>query len=74
MLNWIGGTALHHAPQAARTDGNLFEPSGNHAIDGGFRRKAQPANALWLGLAALAAAATAFWWTRARHRVPSPFS
>ncbi|MDQ0568887.1 short-subunit dehydrogenase [Variovorax paradoxus] len=58
-LGWVGGAAMRHAAPADRTDGNLFEPSRGCAIDGGFRQKARSADALWLGLGALAGVAVA---------------
>jgi isocitrate/isopropylmalate dehydrogenase len=61
VLGCAGAVAMRRAAPAGHTDGNLFEPSRGCAIDGGFRHKAQPAGALWLGLGALAAVAGAVY-------------
>jgi short-subunit dehydrogenase len=55
VLGWVGGAAMRRAAPAARSDGNLFEPSRGCAIDGGFRKNTRANEALWLGLGALAA-------------------
>ncbi|WPG40182.1 SDR family oxidoreductase [Variovorax sp. EBFNA2] len=67
LLGRVGSAAMRRAPPAERSDGNLFEPSRGCAIDGGFRKRAGPARALWLGLGALGAvAATGYVLRHAR--------
>ena len=61
VLGWVGDAAMRRAAPAARSHGNLIEPSRDCAIDGGFRseKKTKHADAVWLGLGVLAAV-TAF--------------
>lgn len=70
-MKWLTDKALQRARPAARTDGNLFEPSRGTGIDGGFRstRPFHPA-AVALGAAAagLGALALAGAWVRGRRR------
>lgn len=54
------GAALARARRAPITDGNLFEPSPSHAIDGGYRRAARPF-VVGVGLTAFAAFAAVGW-------------
>lgn len=54
-MRWLTQTLQRRARPAAPTDGNLFDPSQGHAIDGGFRAPSKPAaKATTLGLAGAA--------------------
>jgi len=61
---WLMDASLARAAPAAQGDGNLFEASAGHAVDGGFRRPV-PATALAIGALALGAAVML---ARARRR------
>ncbi len=54
--------ALSRADQGVDTEGNLFRPSRNHSVDGGYRRKTR--TAMMLGVAALSLTGLAWLGTR----------
>jgi len=61
--------ALRHADAVPMTDGNLFEPSKGHAIDGGMRTANQTFSAVTAGvgaLVALTAVGLGVLWSRSR--------
>lgn len=59
--------ALGRAQAAPRTDGNLFEPSRGHAIDGGYRN--EPARkAPMAALALLGTVGLGLWWATRTQR------
>lgn len=70
-MKWLTDKSLQRARPAARSDGNLFEPSRGTAIDGGFRstKPLHPA-AVAVGAAAagLGALALAGAWARLRRQ------
>lgn len=58
--------ALARADRANDSDGNLFRPARNHAVDGGYRR--QRPQAMMIGAAAAVGLAGALWLgMRGRH-------
>jgi short-subunit dehydrogenase len=60
------GLALTRAKPVAESDGNLFTPSQNHDVDGGYHRKGPPG--LMLGMAALGLAGALWLGMRAARR------
>jgi NAD(P)-dependent dehydrogenase (short-subunit alcohol dehydrogenase family) len=70
FMNRIAGSALRRSPAVETGDGNLFTPSRNTAIDGGYR-KPLPRGALAIaGTAALVGLGMAWWWHAGRQRTP----
>ncbi|QNP47538.1 SDR family oxidoreductase [Diaphorobacter aerolatus] len=63
---WLGARTLNHGQSAPLSDGNLYEPSGDAAIDGGIRSaRAEAATAaVVLGTIGLALG----WWVGRRSR------
>jgi NAD(P)-dependent dehydrogenase (short-subunit alcohol dehydrogenase family) len=71
FMNRIAGSALNRAHAAEHSDGNLFAPSRNTAIDGGFRKPLPAGTVAIAGTAALVGLGVAWWWhARHRHRTP----
>jgi short-subunit dehydrogenase len=67
LAKWFLDTALSRADSAPISNGNLFEPSLNHSIEGGFRHGFGRAV---LGLTALSAAGLAWYALRQRWNRP----
>jgi short-subunit dehydrogenase len=70
-MKWLTDKSLQRARPAARSDGNLFEPSRGTAIDGGFRSTSAinpAAVAIGAAAAGLGALALAGAWARRRQR------
>lgn len=59
-LRWLSDQGLRHAAPAPLTEGNLFRPSLQTAIDGGHRRRLRGSAGLWAVLGAVGLAAG--WW------------
>jgi NAD(P)-dependent dehydrogenase (short-subunit alcohol dehydrogenase family) len=71
LMNWLTGSALQRADAEATSDGNLFEPSRNTAIDGGYRKPVPLSTPAIAGAAALVGLGVAWWWhTSHRRRTP----
>lgn len=67
MLRRVLERNLGKAPPAARSSGNLFDPSVGHAIDGGARRRSGSG---WKGAAAaLVAGSVGLAWLATRKRL-----
>jgi NAD(P)-dependent dehydrogenase (short-subunit alcohol dehydrogenase family) len=71
LMNWATGAALERADVAQPGDGNLFAPSRNTAIDGGYRKPLALSTPAIAGAAALVGLGAAWWW-HASHRRPTP--
>ncbi|KAF1045208.1 SDR family oxidoreductase [Xylophilus sp.] len=66
FLRWVADGALRRARPAAATDGNLYAPSRNTAIDGGANARAGSVAASAAALAAVGVAGG--WWLAQRGR------
>ena len=71
FMNWMAGSALKRSAAVATSDGNLFTPSQNTAIDGGYRKRLPLGTPAIVGTAALVGLGVAWWW-HARHRPRTP--
>ncbi|VWX57740.1 Short-chain dehydrogenase [Burkholderiales bacterium 8X] len=60
--------SLGRADRAARTDGNLFEPSKGNAVDGGFRASPERKAVAGVAVAAVGAAVAVAWLASRRGR------
>jgi len=71
-MRWLTQIAQRRARPAALTDGNLFDASRGHAIDGGFRAPSKPATKATLGIAGAALVLLAVAVRSGRRRRGSP--
>jgi short-subunit dehydrogenase len=71
-MQWLTQMAQRRAQPAALTDGNLFDASRGHGIDGGFRAPPKPATKATLGLAGAALVLLAVAVRSGRRRRSSP--
>lgn len=65
-LRWLGDLGLRRAAPAPRTQGNLFTPSRDTAIDGGHRQRMAGSATVVAVLGAVGLAA-GWWWGRSRR-------
>jgi short-subunit dehydrogenase len=69
-MKWLADRPLRRARPAARTDGNLFQPSLDNAIDGSFRSGDSLApRTIAAGVAAFGGLALAWFWAACQRRV-----
>ncbi len=71
FMNWAASFALARADRAGASDGNLFTPSQNTAIDGGYRKSRPLTTTAIAGGAALIGLGVAWWW-HAQHQPRTP--